>query len=247
MAENISVNGASVTIAEDYGEMCRLVAEVITSRLLKNPQLNLLLPTGVTPAGVYKILSEKPKLLAKASLFNLDEYCFRTKNGVVMMPEDDPRSYKLYMKENLLTAAGARSHFPNADNAERPGSYDGFIGRAGGIGLCLNSIGEDGHTFGFNMPGASFGSVTRLVKLSGDTRKVNKKLTGMDTPEYAITTGIATGMASKEIVVISSGKRKAKIVRDAIAGPLTDKVPASVLRNHPNCIWIIDRDSAGRL
>src|SRR3989344_7808774 len=92
---------------------------------------------------------------------------------------------------------------------------------------------------GFNFPGVSFDSVSRLVRLNGNIKKVNKKLTGFEIPEYGVTIGIKTEMESKEIVFIVSGKRKAEIFKKVIMSKkVTPKLPASVLKIHPNCHFI---------
>ena len=97
------------------------------------------------------------------------------------------------------------------------------------------------------MPGTPFDSATRLVKINEQTRAVNEGLTGLDTPEFAITVGLRTGMESKEILFLVSGGRKAEILYQVIyaAKPIPE-IPATILKNHPNCRWIVDKKAAGR-
>jgi glucosamine-6-phosphate deaminase len=129
------------------------------------------------------------------------------------------------MKEKLFDALGeVRSFFPDETSAEHEGSYDEQIAAEGGIDLCLNAIGEDGHTFGFNSPGSAFDSRTRLVSVSE-----------------------GTGMSAKQVLVLVSGKRKAEILRRIMKGPISPDVPATILRQHPNCQWIVDEAAASRL
>jgi glucosamine-6-phosphate deaminase len=102
-------------------------------------------------------------------------------------------------------------------------------------------MGEDGHTFGFNFPGTSSYAKTRLVWITGRTRSNDKRLTGFETPDYAITLGLTTGMAAKEILFLFSGERKAEILRKVIYGPeIRQDIPATRLRDHPLCHWIVD-------
>ena len=164
-----------------------------------------------------------------------------------LLPASDKRSYKYYMNKHLFSKVKAKHQFPTMKNATNEGWYDNIINKAGGINLCLDAVGENGHTFGFNFPGTSFDSVTRLVKIDDNTMKVNEELTHQKIPRYAVTTGIATGMSAKEIIMLVSGKRKARIIKKILQGKVTEKVPASILRTHPKCKWIVDKEAVSKL
>ena len=179
----------------------------------------------------------------------MDEYLVKSPAGdYAFLPPDDERSYHFYMQDRILRQQrGVKSYFPSLENIDSPGSYDEIIQAHGGIDISLNAIGEDGHTFGFNMPGSSFSSKTRMVELNDDTKAVNEKLTGLATPQYAVTAGLETGMASREVLMLVSGKRKADMLKQIIHGEISDSVPATVLRKHPNCLWIVDEAAASEL
>ncbi|MBD3248567.1 glucosamine-6-phosphate deaminase [Candidatus Woesearchaeota archaeon] len=243
MAEKKFFNDIEITVADDYPEMCRIASEIILKSIEGSKETNLLVPTGTTPKGIYKILSGKD-VFENVRFFNFDEYC--TEGG--LLPEDDPRSYKYYMKKHIFDNIDClESYFPSEKNISEEGAYDRLIAEKGGIDICLVACGEDGHIFGFNFPGSSFDSVTRKVKMDEDTLRVNKKLTGMDVPEYAVTTGISTGMKSRKIVFIVSGKRKAEILKKIVYSDISEEIPASVLRKHKNCVWIVDKGAASEL
>jgi len=179
----------------------------------------------------------------------MDEYCLRLGDQIKMIPETHPASFRLYMKQNLFDSIRpSASDFPGIENINQSGRYDEIIERFGGIDLCLNALGEDGHTFGFNFPGTSRYAKTRLVRITGQTRSINKRLTGFKTPGYAITIGLATGMAAKEILFLVSGERKADILREVICAPeITENIPATLLKDHPLCHWIVDQKAASQL
>ena len=253
MAVKRVYNGIRFTIAKDYDEMSKIAAKLILQVIKKNKKskkrLSLLVPTGTTPKGVYKILSMKSKrTFSNVQFFNMDEYCYKKGKNLTLIEPTSRRSYRYYMHRNLFDNIGyVPHHFPTLDNFQEKGFYDNFIKRKGGIDLCLNAMGENGHTFGFNFPDTQFNSKTRLVKIDQNTKKVNKKLTHSKIPNYAITTGIKTGMSAKQIIFLVSGKRKANILKKVIYGPIDKKVPASVLRKHKKCIWIIDEEAASKL
>jgi len=244
-------DGIKVSVVENKAAMSRIAADIILHRIKSLPKINILVPTGTTPEGVYEIFRNQPKdILSKVTIFNMDEYCIKEGDQYRMLPEDHPASYKRYMQEQLFSRLKpATNYFPTIDNIEHPGTYDELIQSLGGIDLCLNAMGEDGHTFGFNSPPFSaFDSVTRLVGVTEDTQAVNQGLTGLETPNCAITVGLKTGMQAKEILFLVCGERKAEILNKVIYSPEPIKeIPATVLKNHPNCHWIVDKAAASKL
>ncbi len=235
------INGARIEVLKDYETMSYAAANHI-GRLL-TPSFNMLVPTGTTPEVTYAKLSEFN--LSGVNLFNYDAYCeFTADKGFQLLDPEDPRGYQYYMAQKL---PGKKSHFPGIENIEHRGAYDKIIAAYGGIDLALNAIGEDGHTFGFNFPGSSPDSKTRLVEVNQSTRQVNEKLTNAAVPQYAITTGLATGMEAKKVVVLVSGKRKAGILAHVIHGETSTEVPATILREHPDCTWFVDEAAAAAL
>ena len=109
-------------------------------------------------------------------------------------------------------------------------------------------IGGDGH-IGFNEPGSSLASRTRIKTLTEETREDNARFFDSmdDVPMHCITMGIGTIMESRQIIFLAFGERKAGIVRDAAEGAITATVPASVLQMHPNVKVFLDEAAAGSL
>ncbi len=244
------INGAALEVVSDYDALSKAAANHVFKLLAESPTSSLLVPTGTTPEGLYALLAKQsPATFDGVTFYNLDEYCEPADLGEyrLLLPSDE-RSYQSYMARHILQAMpGIRSFFPGIENIRKPGSYDKQIAENGGIDLAINAIGEDGHTFGFNLPGSEFDSVTRLITVNEGTRTVNERLTQSEVPEHAVSAGLATGLESREIVTLVSGERKAEILRRAIWDDVSPEIPATVLRQHPNHLFIVDQAAASKL
>ncbi len=197
--------------------------------------------TGSTPIPVYRALAaRRGPALARLSLFALDEY--------VGLEPGHPQSYRRVVEREVGEPLGidpSRIHLPDAAD---PGAYDALIAEAGGVDVQILGVGHNGH-IGFNEPGSPFDSRTRITPLDASTRAANARFfDGPDqVPSDAVTQGIGTIMRARRIVVLAFGRSKAEIVAAAITGPLTESVPASVLREHPDVTWFLDGEAAADL
>lgn len=233
----------------DYESMSVAAAEAVARRIVEDPSTVLLLPTGTTPLGLYRRLVEMYRSgevsFAGATFFNLDEY-------LGLMP-DHPASYHVYMKEHFygLIDADPSSIFVPDGAAPDPDAecerYESYIEEAGGIDVCVLGIGRNGH-IGFNEPGAPFDSRTRVVELSESTRMVNAgDFEGNRAPERALTVGMATIFEAGEVLLLASGTNKAGAVAGAVEGEVSESMPASMLKRHPNTALYLDEDAASDL
>jgi glucosamine-6-phosphate deaminase len=233
----------------DYEAMSAAAADAVAQRLEEEPSTVLMLPTGTTPLGMYRRLVEVHRAggisFAGATFFNLDEY--------LGLPPDHAASYHVYMKENfygLIDADPARIFVPDGaapDPEAECERYEVAIAEAGGIDVCVLGIGRNGH-IGFNEPGAPFDSRTRVVGLSESTRKVNAAdFAAERAPGRAITVGMATIFESRAVVLLASGTNKAGAVAAAVEGEVSESMPASMLRDHPNAGLFLDEDAASDL
>lgn len=223
-------------------------AEMILSQVRARPDAVLGLATGGTMEPVYRaILAGAPGLsFAGVTTFNLDEY--------VGLAPDHPQSYHRYMQHHLfghLDIDPAKVHLPvgNADSPKAEAArYDAAIAAAGGIDLQLLGLGVNGH-IGFNEPGSSLGSRTRIKTLTQKTRADNARFFGPGeaVPRYAITMGIETIMEAREVVLIATGPHKAEAVRNMVEGPVSTFCPASMIQFHRHATVILDEDAAARL
>ncbi|MGQ9602214.1 MAG: glucosamine-6-phosphate deaminase [Candidatus Bipolaricaulia bacterium] len=241
-----------VIVAADYGELSREAGRLVARQILLKEGSVLGLPTGETPIGLYRELVRMSKegllSLSKIATFNLDEY-------VGLLPSH-PQSFHHYMQVHLFGALAIppepeRIHIPDgtaADLEEECRRYEEEIAHHGGIDLMVLGIGLNGH-IGFNEPGSDWGTKTRLVVLSEETRRREARRFGsLDlVPTRAITMGIKTIMQARKILLLASGREKALALKEAIQGPITKAVPASVLQLHPEVTVILDREAGSLL
>ncbi|MBY0123410.1 glucosamine-6-phosphate deaminase [Bacillus sp. S/N-304-OC-R1] len=230
----------------NYEEMSLKAAEMMIDRIRNNPEITLGLATGSTPKGVYKKLIEdhvqNQTSYSKITTINLDEY--------VGIDEHDPNSYHYFMKEELLDhidVPHSQTHLPNGtaeDLQAECDRYEALIQSIGGIDLQLLGIGENGH-IGFNEPGTPFSSKTHMIELEENTRQANARFFNSldEVPTHAVTMGIATIMASKEVILLASGASKAKAISELINGEINESIPASALKNHQNFTIIADEEA----
>ena len=229
--------------AKDYQELSRKAANIIAAQIIMKPDCVLGLATGSSPIGTYKELIKRYEMgdldFSQVSSINLDEY-----KG--LSPEND-QSYRYFMNTNLFDHVNidkSRTNVPNGlepDSAKACADYNAIIAQSGGIDLQLLGLGHNGH-IGFNEPADVFPLETNCVDLQASTIEANKRFfeSEADVPRQAYTMGIGNIMQANKIVVVVSGKDKAKILREVVCGPITPRVPASVLQLHPDVTIVAD-------
>jgi glucosamine-6-phosphate deaminase len=210
------------------------------------------LATGSTPVGLYRELIRLHKEagldFGRAVTFNLDEY--------YPMPPDDPHSYQRWMRETFFDHVNIppkNMHVPDGtirpqDTEDYCARFEQMIRRGGGIDLQILGIGRTGH-IGFNEPGSTRHSRTRLATLDPVTRRdAAGGFFGEDNvPQQALTMGVGTILEARKIVIMAFGEHKAPIVQRAVEGEITDAIAASFLQKHPDTTFILDQAAAGHL
>ena len=236
--------------AKDYVDMSRKAANIVSAQVIMKPNCVLGLATGSTPIGLYKQLVEwynKGDLdFSEVMTVNLDEY-----KG---LSRDNDQSYYYFMHRNLfdhVNIPAENTHLPNGmepDSQKECQEYTNLIQSLGGVDLQLLGIGHNGH-IGFNEPGEAFDKQVHCVNLTQSTIEANKRFfaSADDVPKQAYTMGIKTIMQAKKILIVASGEDKAEIVRDAFFGPITPKVPASVLQLHNDVTLVADEAALSKL
>ncbi|NMD37663.1 MAG: glucosamine-6-phosphate deaminase, partial [Christensenellaceae bacterium] len=158
--------------------------------------------------------------------------------------------YRYFMNNMLFDHVNidkANTYVPNGletDEVKACRDYDKIIKVKGGIDLQLLGLGNNGH-IGFNEPDDHFAVNTNCVDLAPSTIEANARFfeTAARVPKKAYTVGIKAIVQAKTVVVVVSGKGKAKIVKEAFFGPVKPQVPASILQFHPNCILVADEEA----
>ncbi|NLT69903.1 MAG: glucosamine-6-phosphate deaminase, partial [Verrucomicrobiaceae bacterium] len=228
------------------------VAAGIKERAAAGKGFALGLATGSTPVPFYRELirlhREEGLSFAGVTTFNLDEY--------YGLPRDHPESYYRFMFDQLfdhIDIPDSQIHIPDGTVPmeavyDHCLDYERRIVEAGGLDLQILGIGRTGH-IGFNEPGSSSDSVTRMITLDRVTRQdAAADFMGVaNVPRSAITMGVGTILEARCLVLMAWGGNKAGIVRDAVEGRVTDQVSASFLQNHANATFLIDGAAASGL
>lgn len=224
------------------------VASFLAECLQEDPALVLGLPTGRTPVPMYRALVRLHRQgrvdLSGAITFNLDEF--------VGLRADHPGSYRAFMQRHLFAHVNLnplRTHVPHGD-ARRPrveaDRYEAAIAAAGGLDIAILGIGANGH-IGFNEPADALPGRTNVVTLKHSSRVGNAAAFGgrlADVPKQAISMGVGTILSARHVVLLATGQSKAAIVAAALQGPVTTRVPASLLQLHPRAVVVLDRAAA---
>jgi len=227
------------------------IADLIKQKASKGEMLVLGMATGSTPIKMYAELvrmhREEGLSFKNVVTFNLDEY--------YPIDKDAYQSYWSFMHRNLFNHIDIdpkNIHLPNgnAPKAEMKNycaSYEQAIEAAGGIDLQILGIGQNGH-IGFNEPGSSILSKTRLVNLENSTRLANSYEfeTITKVPRLAVTMGISSILKAKKIILLAWGN-KASIVAKSVEGNVTESIPASILQQHNDCTFVIDQAASTEL
>ncbi len=220
-----------------YDEMSRKAANIIAAQVNLKPNSVLGLATGSTPIGTYKNLIEmcanKDVDFSDVISVNLDEY-------VGLTPDND-QSYRYFMDTNLFSHINIKkenTHVPSgcaSDVEKECADYDALINKLGGTDIQLLGIGLDGH-IGFNEPDDCFIKSTHEVVLDPSTIEANARFfeSEEDVPRKAVTMGMGAIMSAKKILLIANGENKKEILKQSFYGPVTPRVPASILQLHPD-------------
>lgn len=233
----------------------KLASDYVAIELLKlikdKPDAILGLATGGTMTDVYprfsELLSANHVDLANVQTFNLDEY--------VGLEPEHAQSYHTYMHQLLFGHNASWNadniHIPqgHVDDLEREARrYENQLKQIGQPDIQLLGIGENGH-IGFNEPGTSFESETRVVDLTESTINANSVHFDHidDVPKQAVSMGLNSIMRAKRIILLAFGERKRDAIHQLLNGETNESLPASILHQHPNVEIIVDDTIFNRL
>jgi len=237
---------AEVIIVRDADEAGALAADRIAALVVRTPDAVLGLATGSTPLPVWAALRERGVDLSRVRGFALDEY--------LGLPAGHPESYRAVIDRDVVVPLGmnpALVRVPGDDGGpvstagER---YEAAIRAAGGVDLQILGIGRTGH-IGFNEPGSSLASRTRVKTLTDATRIDNARFFPAldDVPRHCLTQGLGTILDARELVLLAFGATKADAVAGAVEGPVSASLPGSVIQLHPEVTVLVDEPAAARL
>lgn len=239
---------AEIVIVPSAAAAGELVAEEIVKLITARPDAVLGLATGSTPLPVYEAL--RPRLagvdVSRVRGFALDEY--------VGIDPHHPESYRSVITKEVVEPLGLDPdliHTPNGalETISHAGEdYERAIANAGGIDLQILGIGTSGH-IGFNEPGSSFASRTRVKTLIEQTRQDNARFFDSvdEVPMHCITQGLGTILEAKHLFLLAFGEGKAAAVAGAVEGPVTSSLPGSAIQLHPHTTVVVDEAAASQL
>lgn len=234
--------------AEHSDDVGRRAAALVFQQLRAKPESVITLATGSTPLPLFRELvaasKSDPGLFRRAYFVTLDEYA-----GIA---HDDRRRLLNWLRREFLEPAGIHDRQliafdPLADPAAECPRIEKAIEARGGLDLAVLGLGPNGH-LGFNEPGSSFASRTRMVPLAAESIISNAAYWGKeeDVPKHALTLGLGTLKQARLIILMVSGMGKADVLASLLSGPISECMPASLLRLCSTCNVIADRASLSR-
>lgn len=218
------------------------IASLIEEAINKKGKARIILSTGMSQFETLSHLITYDLPWDKVEMFHLDEY--------VGLDESHPASFRKYLKERFVSKVNLKAAYfvegvdaiPSLTRELRKEEIDvGVIG-----------IGENGH-IAFNDPPADFttGEAYKVVTLD---RRCREQQVGEgwfrtidDVPTEAITMCVKEIMKSKHIVSAVPHEVKAEAIYNTITGRISQDVPATILKTHPDWNLFIDKDSASKL
>ncbi len=238
-----------VKICDTSDDVARAAALEIAALICQKPDAVLGLATGSTPVRTYEELvrmNREGLSFSRLTTFNLDEYWG--------LDGEHPQSYRFFMNHTFFNGTDIQpwnTHVPNGTAVDADLECEAFEARiraCGGVDLWLLGIGRNGH-IAFNEPSSAPDSRTRLVDLTESTIAANSRFFERvgDVPKHALTAGIATICEAKRILLLATGKDKARAIARAVQGVPHSSCPASFLQTHSDCTFILDRESASEI
>ncbi len=236
---------AEVVIVPSAVEAGTLGADAIAALVAERPDAVLGLATGSTPLTTWRSLAQRGLDLSRVRGFALDEY--------VGLPAGHPESYRSVITREVVEPLGLTPSLVRVPADEGPlelagENYERAIVEAGGVDLQVLGIGRTGH-IGFNEPGSSFASLTRVKTLTEETRLDNARFFASldEVPMHCVTQGLGTILRARHLVLLAFGEAKARAVAGAVEGPVTASLPGSAVQLHPHVTVIVDEAAASQL
>jgi glucosamine-6-phosphate deaminase len=236
---------AEVVIVPSAIEAGAVAADAISALITEKADAVLGLATGSTPLTTWAALAGRGLDLTRVRGFALDEY--------IGLAPGHPESYRAVITREVVEPLGLTPSLVRVPGDDGPVQgagerYERAIRDAGGVDLQILGIGRTGH-IGFNEPGSSLASLTRVKTLTEKTRADNARYFDSidDVPTHCLTQGLGTIVRARHLVLLAFGSAKAPAVAAAIEGPVSASVPGSVIQLHPHVTVVLDEEAASAL
>jgi glucosamine-6-phosphate deaminase len=237
---------AEVVILDSREAAGGLGAEFVARLVATKPDAVLGLATGSTPLPLWRALAARSLDLSRVRGFALDEY--------IGLPPGHPESYRAVITREVVEPLGLTPslvHVPGDDAGPVEGAgerYEAAIAAAGGVDIQVLGIGRTGH-IGFNEPGSSLASATRVKTLTEQTRLDNARFFDSldEVPRHCLTQGLGTILRARHLLLFAFGEAKAEAIAGAVEGPVSSSLPGAAIQLHPLVTVIVDEAAASRL
>ncbi len=237
---------AEIVIVDSQDAAGEITADAVAALVARRRDAVLGFATGSTPLSSYAAIARRGLDLSMVRGFALDEY--------VGLPAGHPQSYRAVITREVVGPLGMTPQLvrvPGDDGGSLEGAgerYEADIVAAGGIDIQLLGIGATGH-IGFNEPGSSFGSLTRIKTLTERTRADNARFfdTPDEVPRHCLTQGLGTILRARHLILLAFGASKAPAIAAAVEGPLTASSPGSAIQLHAHVTVVVDEAAASQL
>jgi glucosamine-6-phosphate isomerase len=238
-----------INVLKDYEEMSKYTANFIINYVKENPQAVLCLAGGDTPKKTYEYLVEDYEQgnvdFSSCTFLGLDEW--------VGLGKDDEGSCLKFLNETLFNPLRIKSKnvfffdAKSSDLETECNKMDAIISEKGNIDIILLGVGMNGH-LGFNEPGVSFDLHAHVIDLDDTSKTIGQKYFKEETTlDKGITLGIRHILEAKNAVLVANGNKKASIIQKTIEFEVTNQIPSTILKNHPNSYVFIDEEAASNL
>jgi glucosamine-6-phosphate deaminase len=241
---------AEVLITESKDVASEIVAEKVLALIRRKPDAAIGLATGSSPLAIYRSLASQLAShevdVSRVRGFALDEY--------VGLPPGHPESYRSVINREVVEPLGLTPELVSVPDGSLEGialagdRYEHALIAAGGVDIQILGIGTDGH-IGFNEPGSSLASLTRVKTLTLQTRRDNARFFGTvaEVPLHCITQGLGTILRARHLVLVAFGEGKASALAGAVEGPVSSSNPGSAIQLHPHVTVLADEAAASGL
>lgn len=227
-----------------------ITGEILQEILTAKAKARFIAATGASQFDFLNFLCEMEGIdWTRTEMFHLDEY--------IGLPADHPASFRKYLSERLVEKVHpGQVHFIEGDavDPELECKRIGDLIAKEEIDLAFIGIGENGH-IAFNDPPADFETEQPYLVVNLD-EKCRRQQIGEgwfhsldEVPRQAISMSVKQIMKSKYIICTCPDKRKAEAVRDCLSidKPITPMHPASILQQHCEAYFFLDKESASLL
>lgn len=238
-----------IVIGDTYDDMCRLAVNDLLSSVENVLDPLICATSGDSPKGVYKLLAEK----VSSGGLDISHWKFISLDEWAGMNQHDEGSCGWHLQQQLFAQLTIdESHLAIFDGRAKElqaecNRIDKFINENGGINVAFVGLGLNGHV-GMNEPGTEATLHCHIADIDASTQLTGQKYFNKPTTlTHGITLGIANLLESKKVMLLVNGRHKADIVKSIIESPVSEELPATLLRGHNNFTIYLDKDAAALL